>query len=193
MGKERALIGAIVLAAGMSKRMGKPKLLLPLSGKAVICHTLENVTKCSFSSIQLITGQYDVEIREKLNKFPSIEINYNPDFSQGMSTSLKHGIRQMDGEVDAVVIFLADQPLVSNNVVQSLIEAYLSKNRNEILIIRPSYQGDLGHPVLIDKSVFHEFYTITGDIGGKHILKKFKSQTKIVHFRNRYWGKDIDT
>ena len=193
MSKEGILIGAVILAAGMSRRMGKPKLLLPLNGKTVICHTLENVTKTHFSTIRLITGQYDAEIREQLNKYPSIEVIYNPDFAKGMSTSLKCGIRQMDGTVDAAIIFLADQPFVSNIVVQSLIKAYLSGNRNEALIVRPNYQGDVGHPVLIDKSVFQEFYTITGDIGGKHILKKFKNQTKIVYFKHRYWGKDIDT
>jgi len=151
------------------------------------------VTKTHFSTIRLITGQYNAEIREQLNKYPSIEVIYNPDFAKGMSTSLKCGIRQMDGVVDAAIIFLADQPFVSNIVVQSLIEAYLSGNRNETLIVRPNYQGDVGHPILIDKSVFQEFYTITGDVGGKHILKKFKDQTKIVHFNQRYWGKDIDT
>ena len=193
MSKERTLIGAIILAAGMSKRMGKPKLLLLLNSKTVICHTLEAVTRTHFSTIQVITGQYDTEIQEQLNKYPSIEAIYNSDFSKGMATSLKHGIRQVEGKVDAAVIFLADQPFVSHIVVQSLIQTYFSGNRNETLIVRPCYQGELGHPVLIDKSIFHEFNTITGDIGGKHILKKFKNQTKIVHFKNRYWGKDIDT
>lgn len=190
---KEASIGAIILAAGMSKRMGKAKLLLSLNGKSVIHHTIANITKHSFSSIILITGQSATDIHKLMYRFPEIETIFNPDYAHGMSTSLKCGIGHMDGEVDAVIIFLADQPLVSTIVVQTMIDTYLSENKNGIFIVRPKYQGVLGHPILIDKSIFHEFYTITGDIGGKHILKKYQDQVKTVHFENRYWGKDIDT
>ncbi len=193
MGQRGGGIGGVILGAGMSRRMGEPKLLLSLSGKSLIQHTVERVVEHPLSPICLVAGDYVAEIRKQLNKFTGIDIIYNRDFAQGMSTSLKYGIRKMQGLADAAIIFLADQPFLAKDVVQSLIDIYEREKENGILIVRPSYQGVLGHPVLIDKSIFHEFYAITGDIGGKHILKKYRQQARIISFENPIWGKDIDT
>lgn len=193
MERTRSLIGGIILGAGMSRRMGRPKLLLRLNEKSVIQHTVERVIKHPLSPICLVAGYYVAEIREQLNKFTEIDIKYNPDFAKGMSSSLKYGIQQMEGKVGTAIIFLADQPFIANPVVQSLINTYERERENGILIVRPSYQGVLGHPLLIDESIFKKFHSITGDIGGKHILKKYRQQTRVISFENPIWGKDIDT
>ena len=99
----------------------------------------------------------------------------------------------MERKVDAAIIFLADQPFIAHLAVQSLIDTYERERENGILIVRPSYQGVLGHPLLIDEYIFKAFHSITGDIGGKHILKKYRQQTRVISFENPTWGKDIDT
>ena len=113
----------------------------------------------------------------------------NPNYEKGMSTSLKLGIQHLTEETDAVFIFLADQPFVLDLVIRSMIEQY----NNGIQIVRPVYQGELGHPILIDKSLFKEFQNVLGDQGGKEIIKKYKSQTRLLPFEDAYWGMDIDT
>jgi CTP:molybdopterin cytidylyltransferase MocA len=88
---------------------------------------------------------------------------------------------------------LADQPLVSSTVIQFLVENYEASRKEGIRIVRPKYQADLGHPILIDAELFNEFYTIEGDSGGKSIIKKYKHVMKIVSFDNPMWGVDVDT
>lgn len=193
MVQKRSTIGAIVLAAGMSKRMGAPKLLLSLHGKSIIRHTVDHVVSQPLSPICIVTGYHLKEIQEKLSDLPEVDIVYNADFSQGMSTSLKCGIQHMQGLTEATIIYLADQPLVDNHVTQSLIDIYQEEKETGTLIVRPIYQDTLGHPVLIDNSLYDEFKVVTGDIGGKQILKKYEKQTTSIVFAEAIWGKDIDT
>jgi molybdenum cofactor cytidylyltransferase len=118
-----------------------------------------------------------------------VEYIYNLDFEKGMSTSLKIGIENMIERSDATFIFLADQPFVPDQVIQTMLEHFRLGTR----IIRPQYQGNLGHPILIDKSLYDEFLKVEGDQGGKEIIKKYKSDTRILSFEDSIWGMDIDT
>ncbi|SDL87943.1 NTP transferase domain-containing protein [Bacillus sp. OK048] len=182
-------IGAIILAAGLSKRMGQPKLLLPLKGKPMFRYPLELAIRNQLDPICLIGGQHSKTFETEAADLLNVDYIWNPNYEEGMSTSLKMGIQHLKEETDAVFIFLADQPFVPDLVIQSMIEQY----RNGIRIVRPVYQGDLGHPILIDKSLFKEFQNITGDQGGKEIIKKYKNQTRLLPFEDAFWGMDIDT
>ncbi|MEH7255054.1 nucleotidyltransferase family protein [Neobacillus niacini] len=182
-------IGAIILAAGLSKRMGQPKLLLPLKGKPLFRYPLELAIRNQLHPICLIGGQHINSFQAESIDIQNVEYIRNPNYEKGMSTSLKMGIHHLKDDTDAVFIFLADQPFVPDLVIQSMIEQY-SKG---IRIVRPEYQGNLGHPILIDKSLYKEFQVLEGDQGGKEILKKYKNQTRILPFEDPFWGMDIDT
>ncbi|MDQ6596597.1 nucleotidyltransferase family protein [Bacillus salipaludis] len=186
-------IGAIILAAGMSKRMGEPKLLLSIQGKPLFRYVLGPVVESSLEPIILVAGKYIEEINQHTVDYPEIKIIFNQNYAAGMSTSLKLGIQSIKEHVDAVMIFLADQPLVSSTVIQSLMEKYEANRKEGIRIVRPEYQGKLGHPVLMDAELFNEFHTIEGDSGGQSIIKKYKHVMKIVSFDNPMWGVDVDT
>ncbi|PFP23136.1 4-diphosphocytidyl-2C-methyl-D-erythritol kinase [Bacillus sp. AFS073361] len=186
-------IGAIILAAGMSKRMGEPKLLLSIHGKPLFLYVLGPVVESSLDPIILVAGKYIEEIQQHTMDFLEIQIIFNQNYAAGMSTSLKLGIQSIKEQVDAVIIFLADQPLVSRTVIQSLMENYEASRKEGIRIVRPEYQGELGHPVLMDAELFNEFHTIEGDSGGHSIIKKYKHVMKIVSFDNPMWGADVDT
>ncbi|MFF2587650.1 NTP transferase domain-containing protein [Peribacillus butanolivorans] len=191
--KSMLKVGAVILAAGMSTRMGKPKLLLPLNGQPLFKHALKATVDVSLQPIVLIAGHYIEEIRHYTHDFEDIEIIYNQNYANGMASSLKLGIQAVKKDVDAVMVFLADQPLVSKSIVQLLIDHYKAHKHEGIRIVRSKYKEDLGHPILFDAELFNEFDSIEGDQGGKEIIKKYTQLTKIISFDNQMWGMDVDT
>ena len=187
-------IGAVILAAGTSTRMGKPKLLLPYKSMPIVTYPLIQAIQNDLQPIMCVTGRYDELITNALLSWKQkLTIQYNPQFESGMSTSLRQGIEFMKGKVDAVIIFLGDQPLVPNEVVQRMIQQYITTKKDGIKIIRPVYNGQIGHPVLFDSSLFHAFDNIKGDEGGKTIIQQNAEYLKYLHFPNNDWGVDIDT
>jgi molybdenum cofactor cytidylyltransferase len=182
-------LGAIILAAGLSKRMGKPKLLLPLNGKPLFRYPLEQAIRNHIQPICLIAGQQIQAFKTHSSDLVNVEYIYNPGYEKGMSSSLKIGIENIKYRTDATFIFLADQPFVPDLVIQTMIEQFSKDTR----IVRPQYHGNFGHPILIDKSLYDEFLNLEGDQGGKEIIKKYKNDTKILSFDHTFWGMDIDT
>lgn len=193
MDLQKRSIGAIILAAGKSMRMGEPKLLLPLNQKPVFLFACEVALRLSLSPILLICGTYYESMKKHVECFPEITVLNNPNNARGMSTSLKLGIETLKHKVDAALIFLADQPLIPAHVIYALINCYEANKKSGTLIVRPTYQGRVGHPVLISANIFHDFTDLRGDGGGKNIILKYKSNTELIDFNNVYWGKDIDT
>ena len=186
-------IGAIILAAGMSVRMGEPKLLLPLRGKPLFRHAMDSIHGSSMQPIYLVAGKYMEEIRQHSEDYPELKIIHNPNYADGLSTSLKLGVQSIKEHVDAVMIFLADQPLISLEVIQALIEKYKECKDEGVRIVRPEYKGEAGHPILVDAVILKEFHSIKGDQGGKNIIKKNDAVTETVSFDNSMLGFDIDT
>jgi molybdenum cofactor cytidylyltransferase len=182
-------IGAIILAAGLSKRMGKPKLLLPLNGKPLFRYPLEQAMRNHIQPVCLIAGQHIQSFKTESSDLSNVEYIYNPSYEKGMSSSLKIGIENIKNRTDATFIFLADQPFVPDLVIRSMIEQFSKDTR----IIRPQYHGNFGHPILIDRSLYDEFLNLEGDQGGKEIINKYKNDTKILSFDHTFWGMDIDT
>lgn len=186
-------IGAIILAAGQSRRMGIPKVLLRLNGKPLFLYACELAIDHSLHPIVVIGGKYSDLIQNEVKQYENIITVHNPDYEKGMSTSLRLGVDILTEKVDATLIFLADQPLIPKLVVQSVLTCY-SKHKNAgVLIVRPSFNGKDGHPVLFSSKLFPQFSSIQGDEGGKQIVKKFKKQTAVIPFYNSYIGLDIDT
>lgn len=181
------------MAAGMSSRMGNPKLLLPLKGKPLYRYSVELTKRQRLHPIVFIGGEYLETFQTSAADLDGIEYIKNNNYMQGMSTSLKLGIEKIKGRVDAAFIFLADQPLVPDLVVQSLIQDYKKERQKGIRIVRPKYNENLSHPILISSSLFSEFLDLEGDQGGKEIIKKYKAYTKIQVFESSFWGMDIDT
>ena len=187
-------IGALIVAAGKSTRMGKPKLLLPFKGAPIITHPVALAIQNELQPIVCITGQYDEQVKQALASFhENITINYNPHYESGMASSLKEGIHALQGKVDAVIIFLGDQPLVPDFVVKTIIQKYKENKKKGVKIVRPIYNQQIGHPILFDSGLFHEFEALHGDEGGKGIIQQYKDYLKLIHFPNSDWGIDIDT
>jgi len=167
-------VSAVVLAAGSSQRMGRPKQLLPLCGKTLLEHVLGVVRGANVDEIILVLGFAAEEIQQQIQTAGLVTV-INPDYRQGMGTSLRSGLAAINPEAKGALMILADQPFVLSDTLNRLIE-YHSQHRPQITI--PMYKGFRGNPVLVDRSVFPELTKLQGDIGCRAI---FGSHTENIH------------
>ncbi|HEY6271290.1 MAG TPA: NTP transferase domain-containing protein [Terriglobales bacterium] len=170
----KAAVSAIVLAAGMSRRMGTPKQLLRVGDRTLLELTLENVRKSTVGEIILVLGFAAAEIQEKVST-QGLKVVLNSTYQEGMAGSVGAGIAAVDPVSEAALIVLADQPSVRPATLDRLINHH-RKLRRQIVI--PSYKGFRGNPVLLDRSVFLEVMAITGDVGCRAI---FAGHTESIH------------
>ncbi len=139
-------IGAVVLAAGLSSRMGVQKLLLPWKGKTVIETVVDTLILSRITEIVVVTGRDAEQIASTLKSKP-VQIIYNPDFANGdMVTSLSTGLKALRNRVDAILMVLADQPQMMETTVKLLVDEWYL-NSDSLCI--PSYQMHRGHPWVI--------------------------------------------
>ncbi|CAM3476703.1 nucleotidyltransferase family protein [Hydrogenibacillus schlegelii] len=185
-------IGGVILAAGLSSRMGRPKQWLPLGGKPLFRHSVEAATQAGLDPVILVAGGDAEQMARAVADLP-VEVIANPDFRLGMSTSLKRGLRTMQGRADACLILLADQPLVSRPLIEALCHAYLARRAHGTKIVRPLFQGVPGHPVLVDASLFPYYEALEGDVGGKAILERFREAMALLPWGDHRAGVDVDT
>jgi molybdenum cofactor cytidylyltransferase len=164
--REKSGVSAVVLAAGMSRRMGTPKQLLRMNGKTVLERTLESVRASNVGEIVLVLGHAAGSI-EKAISTDRMKVVHNQDFQQGMGTSLRAGLAAVDAEASAALIVLADQPFVRAETLNRLIACH-QESRPDIII--PLYKGFRGNPVLLDRSVFPELEELRGDVGCRAIF-----------------------
>jgi xanthine dehydrogenase accessory factor len=158
------MISAIVLAAGQATRFGQCKQLITLSGKALLQHVLDNLAQSKIDEVVVVLGARAEEIREQI-QFGKARVLMNPDYANGMSTSIQAGLRAINA--DAAMIVLADQPLVASRTLDLLIDEY---RRSKPSVVIPTFNGFRGNPVIVDRSLFAEMMGIRGDIGCRSIF-----------------------
>lgn len=182
------MICAMVLAAGESKRMGKPKMLLPFGGKTIIEHVVENVCYSQVDKILVVLGSHRQEIFEKI-AHRAVFTAINPRYPDGMLSSIQTGFRSVPPETTAVVICLGDQPLIPSSVIDALIEAFLKTKKG---IVLPTYQGKRGHPILIDMKYTNEVQDISPKIGLRSLVHSHPQDIQEVEVDTPQILKDID-
>ena len=153
-------IGAIVLAAGEGRRFGGNKLTIPIGGEPVITRVLKALT--SIDRV-VIVGAYAEELMQYLRNEVVI---YNPNYREGISTSIKLGLRFFQ-DYDAVLIVLGDMPLIARETISKIINAY----HEGCTAVIPTYKGLRGNPVLIHRSLFNELTRLKGDVGARELLR----------------------
>ena len=184
-------MGAIILAAGKSTRRGKAKQLLRLGENTVLGQTIESVRRAPVDEIVLILGSSAEAIRRQLPAalLDGLKIVVNPNYEQGMASSLRAGLSALDPQVDATFIVLADQPFVRPETLDQLAAHY---RRTKAQIVIPSYKGVRGNPVLLDRSVFAEVMALEGDIGCRAIFGSHTEQTAKLEVEDEGILLDID-
>ena len=164
-------VGLIVLAAGASTRMGSPKQLLPYRGNSFVRHIVEVAIASVCEPIAVVLGAYAERIKPEINQLP-IQIVDNQQWDEGMSSSIRVGIEALlavNQNLEAVAIALCDQPFVSSQTIDQLIEAYHLTSKP---IIASEYSGTLGVPVLFSHTLFSELMELKSNEGAKQLIKQ---------------------
>jgi molybdenum cofactor cytidylyltransferase len=151
------VIAAIVLAAGLSQRMGRPKMVLPWGDKTIIEQVVSAVREGGIPKIIVVTGGARLQVENFLYS-KDVKFVFNPDFNNGeMLCSVQIGLKQLDDDVEAVIIVLGDQPQILSEVVKKITEYY---EETKAKLIFPSYQMKKGHPWLIARSLWSDILKI---------------------------------
>jgi len=168
-------IGGVILAAGRSRRMGKPKQLLLLGGRPLLQHVVDSALDSALEEIVLVLGYRAEEIRSALCLSDSsrLRIVIHGDFEAGQSSSLRCGLRAFAGKVRAAAVLLGDQPGVNAELIDRMAQAFCAQ---EAPALRPVYRtrGGLvpGHPVLVAKALWPEVEALRGDLGLRELFSR---------------------
>src|SRR2546425_2728281 len=162
-----SLIAALVLAGGLSRRMGRAKLLLDVRGRPVIRRTVEALL-AHVADVVVVTGTEDAALRAALAELPVRFVN-NPRPQDGQGSSIAVGVGALKPWTRAALVALGDQPRLPESVVPALLGAFA---RTGLPVVVPIYRGGVqGNPVLFGNEVFGELAALTGDLGGKPVVQ----------------------
>ncbi len=146
-------ISAIILAAGASKRIGRPKQLLSVGGKPAIVHCVHKVLAAGIEDVLVVLGHHATAIRRVLADYP-VKFVSNHDLSTGMIGSVQYGISALDKSTQAALICPCDYVVIKAGTITALIRCF--KQLEYPAIVRPSYKGVKGHPVIFHRKFFHQ-------------------------------------
>ena len=184
-------IAAVVLAAGQSTRMGQSfKLLEQVGGLPMIRRVCENVMKSRVSHISVVIGHRGQEVTQALAGLPVSPVS-NPEYRNGLSTSLSAGIRALPPGTDGALIVLGDMPNVDARLIDQLIDAFEPNQGSSICV--PAFRGRAGNPVLWGASYFWELQAVKGDNGAKHLIGEYANAVEMVEVDNASIFLDADT
>ena len=181
-------VSILILAAGNSSRLGSPKQLVTFMGKTLIESITEVALSISEEVLIVLGGNADL-ILSKLERFESeISIEFNPNWQQGMWSSIRTGIEKLAEKSDLILILLSDQPFISKVLLQDMLQTYANYKNPVVACV---YNNTLGVPILFNKSVFPELLKLTGDQGAKSFLHLYENRISTVDFPEGIF--DIDT
>lgn len=159
-------ISALLLAAGGSSRLGQPKQLVFFKNQLLINYIIDRISRGGLFDIRIVLGSHFAEIKEHITD-KKLQIIQNLDWREGISSSIKCGLRSLNQETEAVIIFTVDQPFLKPELISEIIQKFHVSKAN---IIAACVSGQIVHPVLYRKEVFSKLMELKGDIGGKAIF-----------------------
>ena len=184
-------IATIILAAGRSTRMGGPnKLLAELNGKKLVRIVAEQALASKASPVIVVTGHQGAEIEAAL-KGLNVKFVHNPDFAQGLATSVKAGIAAVPDTSDGALICLGDMPLIGATLIDRLVDAF-APDRGSLIAV-PVAGGRRGNPVLWSRRFFPELMALDGDVGARHLIARHMEAVTEVEVDGKSAFLDIDT
>lgn len=189
--KERPRIAVLILAAGQSRRMGRTnKLLVPVEGKPLLRHIVEAALASQASDALVVTG-HQREAVEAVLAGTAVRSVHNPDYAQGLSTSLKAGIQALPTGTDAAIVCLGDMPEIDSALLDRLIAAFDPAAGRTIVV--PTHGGKRGNPVLWSSAYFPDMAALEGDVGAKHLIGEHREAVAEVPMDDAASLIDIDT
>ena len=184
------MISAIILAAGQSKRMGQPKMLLPWGKMTVIEQVITTFLSAGLKDILIVTGGAEEEVLKAVDGYPVRQI-HNPDYATGeMLSSLQFGIRTMSARTQATLIGLGDQPQIQEGSVRAICDVYRS-SKSELIV--PSFQMKRGHPWLVARPLWDEMLALEPPETLRDFLNRHADAIQYVKLDTPTILADLDT
>lgn len=179
------MITAVILAAGLSRRLGRPKQMLRLGSKTIIEHVTENVLQTEVGEVIAVLGAYCQKIEQILNPYP-VKCIYNPRFKDGIGTSVAAGAAAAAPLAKGILFVVGDQPLLSPDYMNQLLKYFIEKKP---LILKP----ENGMPAIFAGELRQELMALTGDIGGRQLVKEYRDKVVTAPGIPAHQSLDIDT
>jgi molybdenum cofactor cytidylyltransferase len=177
--------------------MGQNKLLMPFGDKSLIEHAVDTLRASDVDEIVVVLGHEAGRVRSRLegheNERHRLNFVHNPDYWEGLSTSVRAGMDAVAKGADAIMIYLADQPLLESHEIQRLIHAFAEAKRGGKNIVVPFFGNQRGNPVILDSSYRRMALDIAGDVGCRRIIKNHPDQVFAVQMETDHVVRDVDT
>jgi molybdenum cofactor cytidylyltransferase len=184
-------VGALVLAAGRSTRMGGPnKLLAEIGGKPLVRIVTEQALASRAAPVIVVTGHERAKVEAALAGL-RVRFVHNPDYAAGLSTSLKAGLAALPPEIDGTVVCLGDMPQVTASLIDRMLEAF--DPARGALVVVPTIEGKRGNPVVWSRRFFPDLMTLEGDVGARHLIATYADAVAEVPLEDSAALTDVDT
>lgn len=184
------MIAAVVLAAGLSRRMGRPKMTLPWGETTVIGQVVQVLDQAGVDEIVVVTGGSRQQVEAALSGLP-VHVSFNSRFAEDeMLFSLKTGLSGLGAEIEAALVVLGDQPQVQPQVVRKILETY---QQTAASLIIPSYQMHRGHPWLLARSLWHSILDLQSDRTMRDFINQHAEQISYLTVETPSVLRDLDT
>jgi len=181
-------LGIVILAAGEARRFGACKQLVEFQSKPLLQHVLDAALALPYKRLMVVTGKYDQEIKKAFEGglVSGAEQVYNPDWSEGMSSSIRLGCQLLASDCDQILVLLSDQVLISTDELHALVDG---TDLTELACA--GFSGTVGPPALFGRAFYPELLSLDAENGAKQILTNPENHVRIVPMASAGW--DIDT
>jgi molybdenum cofactor cytidylyltransferase len=196
------MVSAVVLAAGMSTRMGQNKLLLNFRDKPLIVHAVDTLLASDIDEVIVVLGHETEKVRDQLerriglaNKAATekpVRLVQNPDYQNGLSTSVRAGVEAVSRQANSIMIYLADQPLLEPEDLNRIVAGFAAAKEIDKSIVVPFFRGERGNPVILDASLRDSILGIVGDVGCKGVIKRYPEKVYAIEMENDHVVRDVD-
>ena len=184
------MIKGILLAAGQSKRLkNENKLIKIFKNKPLINHALNSVKNSKIKKIIIVLGYQFKEVKKKIKKNKKIIFVHNKDYKNGMSSSIKSGLKKISKKDKGFIILQSDMPFVKTSDINKI---YNSLIRKKYLVHALKYKNRIGNPIGFDISILSKIKKIKGNIGAKYMVKRLKNSTNYIKVSSEKVFKDFD-
>ncbi len=181
--------GCVILAAGESRRAGKLKLAENYKGSPLLQWTVDLARSVGFSEVVVVLGAGETILRERVD-LAGCSVVVNREYAQGVSGSIKMGLKGLRPDTDAAVILLGDMPDITKATLQKLM---LAHEKIRLFFTLPTYRGKRGNPVIVDSSAFPEVLKLEGDTGIRQLFGLHPEAVQRVEVDDPAILFDIDT
>ena len=185
---EPGLVAGIILAAGESRRLGRPKQLLDIYGEPAIRRVARIARLSDLDKVTVVLGSFSDRMQPLLIDL-AVDVLLNPDFASGQASSLRVGLESVTEDFSAVLFLLGDQPTMEPAAINAVLEIW---RRERPPIVQARYRGTLGHPVLFARSRFPELAEVKGDLGAREVIRRHLAVIRYVEI-DQDAPPDLDT